>query len=133
MDEPRSPYSVKNCGPKSILYYSLSVSVFIIALSFSYYNFIFKPKMELEKIESPKKRAEQMIEMMVAAEEELKRCLDAADRFFESRRKKGNHGAFDEVDKYLDKELNKENIEILKQRCIREYKFKIEALKAIYK
>jgi len=52
VDEQKSPYVKKATDPKAVLFYSLAISVFIIAISFAYYNFIFKPKLEREKAEA---------------------------------------------------------------------------------
>jgi hypothetical protein len=49
MDEKRSPNIAKNRNPQAILYYSMAVSMLIIALSVAYYFIISKPKLEREK------------------------------------------------------------------------------------
>lgn len=49
MDEKRSPFVAKNRNPQAILYYSMAVSMLLIALSIAYYFLISKPRLEKEK------------------------------------------------------------------------------------
>jgi hypothetical protein len=49
MDEKRSPNVVKTRNHQAILYYSMAVSMLLIALSITYYFLISKPRLEREK------------------------------------------------------------------------------------
>jgi hypothetical protein len=49
MDEKRSPNIAKTRNPQAVLYYSIAVSMLLIALSIAYYFLISKPRLEREK------------------------------------------------------------------------------------
>lgn len=73
----KGPFIKNNFNSQNIFYISLSVAIIIIAFSFFYYNVIYKPqldknKIELQKIEQEKKLELQRIEQENALENKTK-------------------------------------------------------------
>ena len=68
-DINKSPYNKNRIDSKSIFFISLSIATIIIAFSFFYYNVIYKPQLEKNKIELLKIEQENKIKLQKIEQE----------------------------------------------------------------
>lgn len=148
----KNPYIKKNFNSQNIFYISLSVAIIIIAFSFFYYNVIYKPqseknKLELQKIEQENKIELQKIEQEKAIENKTiieKEITGIAEGYVECKKNARvvyelewkeeckRLGLTESIETPLNISIGERLSKYMQERldlCEREYKMKLETLK----